>query len=271
MGIINARMSDRSFRSWQKYPSLIVSMLSCFNCIFAQSEDDAARLRTLGATHVLCLGNLKYDAALLPCDESRLQQLKKTVDGRPLWLAASTHPGEEAIAARVHAALARKYPKLLTVIVPRHPERGAAVAAEIRKYGRSAQRSKQEPITADTAFYLADTLGELGLFYRLCEIVFMGGSLVAHGGQNPLEPARLACGIITGPHTENFSHIYWDMEQIGACRRVSDAASLVTEIDQLLSNLDRLDAMQSKVRGWMEGKGGTADRLVSALEPALAL
>lgn len=271
LGLINARMSDRSFRSWQRFPGLIRPMLAAFDCMFAQSDDDAARLRALGAKQAACVGNIKYDAAPLPCNEAVLQQLKTAIGTRPVWLAASTHPGEEAAASRAHALLIRKHPALLTIIVPRHPERGQAIAGEIKKYGRVALRSKQEPITNTTGFYVADTLGELGLFYRLSDIVFMGGSLIPHGGQNPLEPARLSCAILTGPHTQNFSHMYWDMEQVGACLRAGDSAILAGEVDNLLSNPDALDGMQRKVRAWMEGKSGAADRLLAALEPALSL
>ncbi len=223
MGVINARMSERSFSGWQKHPALIRDMLSRFNMVFAQSAEDAKRLEMLGAKDVLCLGNLKYDAALLPCDEAELVQLAKHVGERPAWLAASTHPGEEALIAETHKLLSATRPTLLTIIAPRHPERGNDIANELKKNWRVAQRSKRESLTADTQFYIADTLGELGLFYRLCDIVFMGGSLVAHGGQNPLEPARLSCAVLTGPHTHNFADMYREMEKIGGCLRVKNA------------------------------------------------
>ncbi len=267
MGIVNGRMSPQSFRSWKRSPSLIRSILSCFNIVFAQSEDDAERFRTLGAKDPYFVGNLKYDASLLPCDESVLLSLRQAIGKRPLWLAASTHPGEEETIAKAHVLLVAKYPKLLTLIVPRHPERGGEITTLLKKTGRVARRSRGEPISADIAFYVADTLGELGLFYRLSEIVFMGGSLIPHGGQNPLEPARLACGILTGPHTLNFAHIYWDMEEIGACRRVADASTLATQTDILLSDPDALAFMQDKVREWMQSKTGASDRILDMLEP----
>ncbi|MDE3060137.1 MAG: 3-deoxy-D-manno-octulosonic acid transferase [Pseudomonadota bacterium] len=270
MGIINARLSERSFAAWQKHPQLIGSMLKCFNVIFAQSEEDARRLEQLGAKEALCVGNLKYDAALLPCDEDKLIELQSAIAGRPVWLMASTHPGEEALGGQAHRQLSAQYPALLTIIVPRHPERGGAIAAELKTQWRSAQRSKQEQVTADTQIYIADTLGELGLFYRLSEIVFMGGSLVKHGGQNPLEPARLSCGILTGPHTYNFQAVYKDMEAAHAVLRVKNAQELAAEAGRLLGDAEALEALQKAARRWVESQVGASDRLLSLLSPVLA-
>lgn len=270
MGVINARMSERSFISWQKRPAMIKTLLSCFDVVCAQSGDDAERLTILGAHNVKSLGNLKYDAALLPCDEAELVRLKKTIGDRPIWLAASTHPGEEAQIAEVHHLLSISYPKLLTVIVPRHPERGKDIVNSLKSLP-VALRSGKETITADTAIYIADTLGELGLFYRLCETVFMGGSLVAHGGQNPLEPARLACAILTGPHTHNFAAIYQDMEKNRCCLRVANVKSLASELHALLGNPAAAEQMQQRAKQWVEAGGGAADRILSLLTPVFSL
>jgi 3-deoxy-D-manno-octulosonic-acid transferase len=266
MGVINARMSERSFRKWNKRKPMIRSMLRCFDVLYAQSADDGKRLKALGAKMVDNVGNLKYDAALLPCDEGELIRMKNMIASRPVWLAASTHPGEEAIIAQAHTLLAATRPNLLTIIVPRHPERGADIAASIG----GALRSKKSAITADTSFYIADTLGELGLFYRLSDIVFMGGSLVAHGGQNPLEPARLSCAIVTGEHTHNFADIYREMHAAGGCARVNNAGSLAAHIDLLLNNAGARDTMQNAVRHWLAGKSGAITKLLDALEPVLA-
>ncbi len=269
MGIINARMSERSFTGWQKRSAMIRDLLKRFNLVFAQSEADAKRLEALGAQDVMCLGNLKYDASLLPCDEAELTRLQSLIAGRPVWLAASTHPGEEEMVASAHALLSATRPSLLTVIVPRHPERGAAIAASLGRKYKTALRSAGEQPTADTRIYIADTMGELGLFYRLCETVFMGGSLVPHGGQNPLEPARLSCAIVTGPHTHNFAEIYADMEQNALVLRCPSPQAMAAAIDQLLNNGDLRATMQSKVKKWVESKSGTAERLMVYLEPLL--
>jgi 3-deoxy-D-manno-octulosonic-acid transferase len=267
MGIVNARMSERSLRRWRKRPQMIHTMLRCFSVIFAQSADDAARLEALGAQDVLCYGNLKFDAALLPCDEGELLRLQKAIGARPLWLAASTHPGEETLAAQAHKLLCATRPDLLTVIVPRHPERGDAIARELGNGWRVAQRSRQQPITADTQIYIADTLGELGLFYRLSELVLMGGSLVAHGGQNPLEPARLSCAILCGPHDHNFAGIYRDMEQARAVIRVKNIGAAAAQLDMLLKNASARAQLQASVKKWLDGKGGATARILDLIGP----
>ncbi|MDX1974668.1 MAG: 3-deoxy-D-manno-octulosonic acid transferase [Rickettsiales bacterium] len=269
MAVINGRMSQRSFLFWQKHPTLINKMLSSFDYVFAQSEQDATRFKILGAKEVLHLGNMKFDGESLPCNENELFKLKAAVGARPIWLAASTHPGEEEIVASVHKSLILKRPTVLTVIVPRHPDRGAAIADTLGKYFRVALRSRKDPITPDTSFYIADTLGELGLFYRLCEIVFMGGSLVRHGGQNPLEPARLACAIINGPYTYNFAEIYSDMEQAGASVLVLDAKQLADRVGILLNNPAMADSLQTRSQEWVESKTGATDELLKLLAPLL--
>ena len=264
MGIINGRMSEKSFAGWQKRPGIIRPMMSAFNIVFAQTQGDGKRFATLGTKDVRCVGNLKYDAAYLPCNEEDLITLQQATAGRKLWLAASTHPGEEMLIAKAHELLRTDNPDVLIIIVPRHPQRGMEIAANIPG---ALLRSQSKTITADTQIYIADTLGELGLFYRLCEIVFMGGSLVKHGGQNPLEPGRLSCAILTGPYTHNFAEIYEDMEKAGACARSQNAGMLAAQVNSLLNDASIRGHMQSTVKKWMEGKGGTADRLMEMLEP----
>ncbi len=228
MGVINARMSDRSFKSWDKYPALISAIIGAFDCVFAQSDKDATRFRALGARQVTNTGNLKYDALMLTCDEGELIRLTSAIGARPVWLAASTHPGEEEMIASAHTAIAAKHPGLLTIIAPRHPNRGPEITAALAKY-RVGVRSRKDAIAPDSEIYIADTLGELGLFYRLSETVFMGGSLVKHGGQNPLEPARLSCAIVTGPYVHNFADIYQEMEKTGAAITVKNADALAAK------------------------------------------
>ncbi len=237
MYLINARMSERSFRRWQVIPSFARDMLGSFLGVFAQSRTDADRFTALGAKGVEYKGNLKYDTPPLGCDESVLVQLRRAIGDRPVWLAASTHEGEEIQIASVHRELKAQFPDLLTFIVPRHAPRGALLTSQLREqHFVTVRRSGGEPITSDTEIYLADTMGELGLFYRLSPIVFMGGSLVPHGGQNMLEAARLGCAVITGPHTQNFTAICDELEQEGALLRVSDARNLQECVSNLLAD-----------------------------------
>lgn len=218
--LINARISARSFAGWMRWPGIIRSVLQCFAALYAGSAQDADRLRRLGAAEVRVhdIGNLKYDAAPLPMNESLVAMLQKITAGRHTWVAASTHANEEEMIADVHQALLPQFPDLLTILIPRHASRGDSLAEALRARGITlSQRSKAEPVTAHTGMYLADTMGELGSFFRATDIVFLGGSLIAHGGHNPLEPARLSCAVITGPHTHNFAAI---MEHLQAAEAI---------------------------------------------------
>ncbi|MHA1568070.1 MAG: 3-deoxy-D-manno-octulosonic acid transferase, partial [Alphaproteobacteria bacterium] len=183
MVLLNARMSERSYRRWRWAPGLARDLLAGFALCLAQSETAAARLAALGAVNVKTAGNLKFAAAALPADETELARLGPAFADRPRWLAVSTHPGEEVLAGTVHRALAARRPALLTVIVPRHPSRGPEVANALRAQGHAvALRSAGETVMPATAIYVADGMGELGLFFRLVDTVFVGGSLVPHGG-----------------------------------------------------------------------------------------
>ena len=234
--LLNARMSRRSFRRWRRLRPLARHLLSGFAAVFAQSPGDAERLLALGAAEARTLGNLKEAAAPLPADEADLATLTAALAGRRCWLAASTHQGEETFAAQVHRALAAAHPGLLTVIVPRHPARGAAVAAALRAAGfATGLRSAGEGPTPATAVYVADTLGELGLWCRLADVVFVGGSLVPHGGHNVLEPARLGRAVLFGPHMENFRESAAALLEAGGAARVADTAGLAAALGRLLS------------------------------------
>src|SRR4051794_32648453 len=188
MVLVNGRMSPRSFPRWRRLAGTISALLGSFDVCLAQSELDAERFVALGSRNVITTGNLKLDVPAPPADAAKLERLMSVTRGRPIIVAASTHPGEEDLLAATHRALARYFPSLLSVVVPRHPDRGEAIARTIGTTGlRVGLRSRGELPTAAIDIYVANTMGELGLFYRLAPIVFMGGSLVPHGGQNPIE------------------------------------------------------------------------------------
>jgi 3-deoxy-D-manno-octulosonic-acid transferase len=235
MVLVNGRLSERSYRRWRWWPGLIGPVLSAFNLCLAQDEDQAARFRLLGARQVRTVGDLKAAAVALPINRSELLQLHGWIGSRPVWLAASTHDGEEQIAARVHRHLAAEHPDLLTIIVPRHPARGDTISAMLTGEGlRIACRSRQEPVTRETDIYLADTMGELGHFYRLAGIAFIGGSLVAKGGHNPFEAARLGCAVLHGPDMSNCAGMAAGLAAGGAAETVSGAAELAQAVSALL-------------------------------------
>ncbi len=204
---INARISQRSFANWRRIRASAAVLLAAFETCLAQDEDIAARFRALGARDVRITGSLKADAPLLPADPEKLAALQAAIGSRPVFLASQTHHGEEETILPAHDALHRKFPDLLTIIVPRHPQRGRDIAM-LCGTRPCQQRARGEMPDAATAIYIADTIGELGLFYRLARFCFVGGSLVRHGGQNPLEPAKLGCAVFAGPHTFNFTTAY---------------------------------------------------------------
>jgi 3-deoxy-D-manno-octulosonic-acid transferase len=222
--LINARMSDQSARNWRRVPGTARAILGGFKAVLAQSASDAEKFRSLGVA-VQEWGNLKFFAAPLPVDEAALTTLQAQIPG-PAWLAASTHPGEEEICAEAHEKLLARFPSLITIIVPRHPERGAAVAALC---GNAPRRSLGQPPVAGK-IYVADTLGELGLFFRATPFAFIGNSLAGFGGHNIIEPALLARPVITGPHLENFEEPAALLRCANMLREVTDAASLTTAV-----------------------------------------
>jgi 3-deoxy-D-manno-octulosonic-acid transferase len=229
LALLNARMSVRSATWWCNAPGFAREILGRFAWVTAQSEADAKRLTSLGALHVTLPGNLKFHAPALEADLAELARLLNLVGDHPRWVAASTHPGDEARIAGIHTRLAPAHPGLITTIVPRHPERGAALAAEFSTRRRALG---QDP--PGSGIWLADTLGELGLIYRLFPIVFMGKSFAPGGGQNPLEPARLGCAIATGPATENFADVVSRLTARGGLMTVADADELAAWVDTML-------------------------------------
>ena len=224
--LVNARLSQASFRAWSRAPGFAADVMGGITCVWAQSAGDAERLRGLGAPMVRAAGNLKFAAPPLPADPFALADLSRLLAGRPVWLAAATHAGDDAIVLDAHRRLLAAHPDLLTIIAPRHPARGAAIADAPR---RAAGQPPDGPL------WIADTLGELGLLFRLAPVVFVGNSLSPPGGgHNVLEPARLGCAVATGPHMANFEDA---VEALGrALARVTDAASLAAWVHAMLSD-----------------------------------
>ncbi len=237
MVLINGRLSTASYARWRWAAGLVAPVLGAFATCFAQDEAQADRLRRLGVREVAMVGDVKAAAAALPVDLSQLKQLRHQVGPRPLWVAASTHAGEEEIVAGVHSQLVANHPGLLTIIAPRHAARGDAIEAMLIARGlRTARRVRGEPVSRATDFYLADTMGELGLFYSLAGIAFIGGSLVAKGGHNPFEAARLDCAVLHGPYISNCAGMAGDLAAAGASETVSDGNALARAVSTLLAD-----------------------------------
>jgi 3-deoxy-D-manno-octulosonic-acid transferase len=270
MVLINGRMSQRSFPRWRRVSGTISALLGRFELCLAQSRLDGERFAALGSRNVTVTGNLKLDVAAPPADANKLERLMSVTRGRPVVVAASTHPGEEEILVETHKTLAGFFPKLLTVIVPRHADRGEAIARMIAASGlNAALRSREELPIAATDIYVADTMGEMGLFYRLAPIVFMGGSLVAHGGQNPIEAVKLGASVVHGPHVFNFTDVYETLDAAGGARKADSQEALVKQLGQLLADPKVRDAQLAASERVVEQLGGALERTLTALEPYL--
>lgn len=266
--LVNARMSASAFRAWQRLRGIAFRLVSGFEICLAQNEQQADRLRKLGANNVLSLGNIKYSAEPLGFDAARLESLQNDIGGRSVFVAASTHAGEEVMVSNAHTALLSQVPDLLTIIVPRHPGRALQIQTELARRGHQCvRRSTGEKITTDTTIYIADTLGELGLFYRLSRIAFIGGSMARHGGHNPLEAAQLGCAIVQGPDMSNFQGVADALLADGGAVTVHNAKDLATDVGQMFEDrdlwLERIEAAEM-VAG---SNSDVIDRVCDVIKP----
>ena len=272
LAMVNGRISERSFRRWRAAPRFIAALLARFDLCLARSEADGERLAALGAPRVLIAGDIKYDAAALPADRRELAELSGLTSGRQIWIAASTHAGEERIAARAHKRFAEVFPDALTLIAPRHPDRGEAILREIEAEGLAcALRSRGERPGPGTAVYICDTIGELGLFYRLAGVVFVGKSFAGGGGQNPIEPARLASAILHGPLVDNFADAYAALDASGGALEIAEPERLGEALIALYADAAKLRAMARAAGDTVERRSGAVERSMKALAPILPL
>src|SRR5215467_5503125 len=268
MILVNGRLSERSYTRWRHFPKTIEALLRRFDLCLVRFANDAERFRALGAPRIAITGNLKFDVPALPIDARKLTALIDATRGRIVVVAASTHPGEESVIVDAHHRLKVTFPNLLTIIAPRHPERGPAIAGvAATAHLRAALRSRGASPAGGIDIYVFDTLGELGLIYRLAPIVFMGGSLVRHGGQNPIEAIRFGAAILHGPHVSNFGDIYEELDDAGAAVRVTDAGELTRQIGAWIDDGAARRDTAERARHYVDKFGGALDLIVSALEP----
>jgi 3-deoxy-D-manno-octulosonic-acid transferase len=270
LAMVNGRISERSLLRWRKAPRFIAALMKDFDLCLARSESDGERLVALGAPRVLVVGDVKFDAPTLPADRHELAELAGLTSGRQIWIAASTHEGEEMIAAAAHRRLREVFPDALTLIAPRHPDRGEAVLRQLEAQGLvCALRSRGDAIGSGTAVYVCDTIGELGLFYRLAGVVFVGKSFVGGGGQNPIEPARLACAILHGPLVANFADAYAALDDASGALALARPDDLGDALIALFVDAARLRAMARAAADTVERRAGAVDRSMRALTALL--
>jgi 3-deoxy-D-manno-octulosonic-acid transferase len=268
--LVNGRMSTRSLHGWRRAPGIAKALFSRFALCIAQSRPDAERLAELGAPVGTISGNLKFDLPPPPADPAAVEQMAALVAGRDLWLAASTHPGEEDAVFAAHKELRTRRRDLLTIVAPRHPERGREIAEAGQADGLSVVQRSAGGSPADAGdVYLADTLGELGLLYRLVPLVFMGGTLAPRGGQNPFEPARLGTAILHGPSTENFAEIFDALDRDGGAVPVGNPEELARAAAALLGDGALMRDMARSAADTAASLGGALERTMQALGPYL--
>ncbi|ODS02776.1 hypothetical protein AUC71_13515 [Methyloceanibacter marginalis] len=245
-------------------------IFSAFDLVLAQNDALAERFAQLGAHDARDAGNLKADAPPPPVDDAAKAELAEALSGRPVWLAASTHPGEDEVIGTAHGLMKKALPDLVTIIVPRHPERGAPIGEMLRAKGLSVTlRSGGGLPDATTDVYVADTIGELGLFYALAPVAFIGGSLVTHGGQNPVEAIKLGTAVLTGPNFQNFRDSYGELLKAGGAKDVSDADSLAVAVLGLLQDEAARQQMRMRAEEAVAAMGGALPRTLQAIEPYL--
>jgi 3-deoxy-D-manno-octulosonic-acid transferase len=273
-GLINARMSERSFRGWMNSTrwgrSLIHSVLSSVTFCMAQTIHDADRFATLGAQRVSVSGNLKLDTPQRLVNDEALTQMQKQIGLRPVWLAASTHEGEDEAILDVHKRLQAILPNLLTFIAPRHPNRAESILQKLQHDGLNAARhSHGDTLDNHHNIYLIDTIGDMGLFYSLCPVCFVGGSFIRHGGQNPIEPVYQNCAVIHGPHVHNFTTLYNALNEAYGAICVKDSADLTRVVGFCLARPDNAKAMGERAIKALQPFRGALQETLEGLSPYL--
>jgi 3-deoxy-D-manno-octulosonic-acid transferase len=264
--LVNARMTERSYRRWRRNRGLAQRLFGRFDLVLAQNEALARNFKSLGTSNAVAVGNLKIDMPPPPVDDIELDRLTAALEGRPLLVAAGTHEGEDEIVAEAHLELRRRFPGLVTIIAPRHPERGPAIAEMLQsKRIAAVRRAAGELPSRACEVYVADTLGELGMLYKLAPVAFIGGSLVERGGHNPIEAVRHDAVVLTGPHWQNFPDTYRALLNHNAAIAVRSAAELAEAAGRLLADRTELTGMRARATVALAGLSGALPRTVEAL------
>ncbi|MEL5849062.1 MAG: lipid IV(A) 3-deoxy-D-manno-octulosonic acid transferase [Candidatus Igneacidithiobacillus chanchocoensis] len=268
--LLNARLSARSLQGYQRWQGLFAPALAGLTQIAAQSTADAERFRALGAQRVTVAGQLKLDLQIRPEQRQAGALWRERFAGRRVWVFASTHPGEEELAADLLSILQTEFPDLLLVLIPRHPERAEEIVAALQRRGlRVARRSLDAQVAADTQVFLVDSFGEVIDFCAAADLVVMGGSFVPHGGHNPLEPAALAKPVLLGPHTENFASLVTEMAAAEALQVCADGNALRESLRTLLHDPAAAKALGERAGTWFAGQSGAVQRSLQLLAPYL--
>ena len=268
--LVNGRMSARSHKGWSRAARSARFIFGTFDLALAQSAQDCKRLSELGCSRVECPGNLKFDSQVPEPAAADLADLRAAIGDRICWLAALTHPGEDEAALAAHRQVLSHHPDALLLLVPRHPDRRGDIRELANREGFSLKaRSEGGAVDANCQIYLGDTLGEMGLFYSLANVAFLGGSVTDPGGHNPLEAIQFETALVTGPHVANARNVYRDMWSAKAARRIDDAGELGREIIFLLENVTERTAQISRAKTIIENGRGALGRVMTHIETYL--
>lgn len=274
LALVNGRLSERSFRRWRWLRGFARQILGSFTVIATIDETQRQRFAALGASHAVATGNLKAAAAMPVCNETELARLKAACAGRSIILLASSHEPEERLLALALAPHASGEDSPLLLVAPRHPARADAIFQQLRPLlppvNELHRRSSGALPGPKERIYLADSLGEMGLWFRLADLVIMGGSLIDKGGHNPIEPALIGRAILTGPHIGNFADLYRRMAAAGGCRILSDAPTLASHAISLLGDATARSELASAAQRFSQGEARVLDRSILALAPILS-
>lgn len=269
--LVNARISPRSKARWMSIQRAATEILGAFTAILTQTQTDAESYRLLGATNVTATGNLKFSASALPVDTLNETAFLQSAGQRPRWTYASTHKGEEELACRLHKRLSADIPGLLTIIVPRHPERRDDIVNACASSGLKIQLrgERKDPPRPDTDIYMADTLGELGLFYRASPVACIGRSFSddGGGGHNPIEAAQLGCVVLHGPHIQNQTEIYRIMDDAGASLAVQDEEDFYSKLHHFLTSPDATQKQGQHGKDFISTQNAVLDRVMNNILP----
>ena len=265
--LINARLSARSARGYQRVGGFSRSLVQRLDWIAAQADDDAVRFVGIGAREsaVSVTGSIKFDVTITDSVRARAGELRASVAGRPVWIAASTHEGEDEQLLSAHARILERLPNALLILVPRHPDRFDTVAGLVENRGQSLARRSSGQVVGEAQVYLGDTMGELMVMYGAADVAFVGGSLIERGGHNPLEPAAWGIPVITGPHVFNFSSVYDQLEQGKGVLRISDEGDLAGEVARLLADPGQAGTVGRAALAVVDANRGALERVVDGI------
>ena len=246
--LLNARMTKKSFNNWIYFRNFAQKIFQCFDITFPQNKETLRYLKVLNVKKIKFLGNIKFSENEIQLDNNINLKVRKFLKSKKYWCASSTHDNEEVICAKAHIKLKEKIKNLITIIVPRHTNRTPEITSNLRNLNLKVHcHSSNETIKKNTDIYIVDTYGETVSFFKICNVVFLGGSLINHGGQNPIEAARNGCKIIYGPNIRNFKEVYELLDKNKVSNKVRNEEQLARKVNILIKSNKISKKLENKI------------------------